>query len=756
MTSEITQVQSESDCPSWMQRAKARFHRRVPVIMQLSAAECGAACLAMVLSYYGRKTRSSECRDAIGIGRDGVSAKTLAQLARSYGLRVRAYSIDELQNLQFVQFPAIAHWRFSHFVVIESWSPKRIVIVDPAQGRRRITPEELDANFTGVVLTFEPGPQFKRRSSAMHLNSEAASWRTYFLGMMQSPGIIRFLLQVLIASLVLQLLGLALPLVTKIIFDNILPYEMVNGLQILGIGVLILILTQFILQYLRAALLIYLQARLDSQLMLGFFEHVLSLPFRFFQQRTSGDLLMRLSSNAAIRETLTSQSISIVLDGALVVVYVVVLLLEQATFGMVVIGLGILQMGIMLATTRRVNALMENDLAAQSESQSYLVEALGGIAILKASGNEHQALDHWTNLFFKQLNISLKRSQLMALTNTLLGTLRNFSPLLLMWYGAQFVLNGEMSLGTLLALNALAVAFLTPLASLVSTAQQLQLVGAHLNRITDVIQEKPDQDATQVMAAPTLKGHIKVDKLSFRYDPHAPWTLHDISVEIKPGQKIALVGPTGSGKSTLAMLLLGLYEPTEGQILYDGLDLLQLEYRSLRRQIGIVLQESFLFSSSIRRNIAFNDPDMGMERVIEAAELACIHPEIAQLPLGYETQLAEGGAGLSGGQRQRLALARALAGQPRVLILDEATSHLDAETERRVDQRLRELDCTRIIIAHRLSTVREADLILVMYEGRIVERGTHQALLDKGGFYAALVQGQIEGSESKSFDTLPL
>jgi len=748
MESEVTPLQD--NCQRWMQHLRAWMpRRRVPVIMQMSSAECGAACLAMILSYHGRKTRSSEIRDAIGIGRDGVSAKILAQQARRFGLRVRAYSIEDLDNLKFVQFPAIAHWRFSHFVVIESWSSNRIVIVDPAQGRRRITQQELDANFTGVILTFEPGPQFKQQAAAERNEAENVSLRSYFLSMVRVPGIVGFMVQVLVASLVLQLFGLAVPLTTKVIFDRLLPFQMENGLQILGIGVLILIATQFVLQFLRAALLIYLQARLDTQLMLGFFEHVLALPFRFFQQRTSGDLLMRLSSNSVIRETLTSQSLSIILDGAFVLIYVAVLLLENAVFGLMVIALAMLQVGILLVTTRRVNALMESDLAAQSESQSYLVEALSGIAILKASGSEHQALDHWTDLFFKQLNISLKRSQLAALTNTLLNTLRTFSPVILIWYGARFVLNGEMSIGTLLALNALAAAFLTPLASLVNTAQQLQLVGAHLNRIADVIREKPDQDASRVKAAPILSGRIQVENVSFRYDPNAPWTLRDISLDIQPGQKIALVGPTGSGKSTLAMLLLGLYEPTEGRILYDGLDLREMEYHTVRRQIGIVLQESFLFSTTIRRNIAFVDPDMDMERVIQAAEMACIHQEIANLPMGYETQLAEGGTGLSGGQRQRLALARALAGNPRVLILDEATSHLDAETERQVDQRLRGLECTRIVIAHRLSTVREADLILVMYEGRIVERGTHKSLLDQGGYYSMLVHGQLEMEAQK-------
>jgi HlyB family type I secretion system ABC transporter len=718
------------------------------VITQMTTLECGAACLAMILSYYGRKTSVSECREAIGVGRDGISAKILAELGRRYGMRVRAYSLEGPEYFRYIQLPAIAHWSFNHFVVIESWSPQKVVIVDPAEGRRRVSPEELDTHFTGVILTFEPGPQFKQQVE-LHLKEhiQPVSWRAYCLGILRLPAISLFLVQVLIASMVLQFLGLMIPLFTKVIFDSILPLGMDSLLPALGIGGLLVIGTQFVLQFLRSGLLIYLQARLDSQLMLGFFEHMLSLPFRFFQQRTSGDLLMRLGSNAVIREMLTSQSLSIVLDGLFVLVYLAVLLWQSLTFGLMVVVLGLLQVGIMLLTARRFHLLMESDLSAQADSQSYLVEALNGIAILKASGNEHQALDHWSDLFFKQLNVSLKRSQLNVLSGSLLSSLRAFSPMALLWVGTQMVLEGDMSMGTLLALNTLAASFLTPLASLVNTAQQLQLVRAHLNRISDVVQEKPDQDRSQVSPAPVLSGRIEIKNVNFRYDPHSPLTLQNINVSIYPGQKIALVGPTGSGKSTLALLLLGLYAPTEGEILYDGINVQQMEYQSLRQQIGVVLQESALFSTSIRHNIAFNDPDMAMERILEAAECACIHDEIALLPMGYETRLAEGGMGLSGGQRQRLALARALAGQPRVLILDEATSHLDAETERQVDQKLRNLDCTRILIAHRLSTVREADLILVLREGQIVERGTHQELLNRGGFYAALVHGQIENQK---------
>lgn len=711
--------------------------RRVPVRLQLSAVECGAACLAMILSYHGRQTRVAECRDWIGIGRDGVTAEAIARAGRAFGLRVKAYTVEELADFKYITLPAIAHWNFEHFVVVERWSPKRVEIVDPGGGRRQLTPAQFNANFTGVVLTFEPGVRFERhRRQAQH------SWFNYPIQYgLYAP---RLLGQLLGASLLLQLLGLALPVFTKILVDRILPLQIADVMPILGVGMAIAVLSQMVIHYLRAALLIYLQARTDTRLMLNFFEHLLTLPFRFFEQRTTGDLLMRLGSNTTIRETLTSQTLSVILDGAFVLGYLVILLVENSFFGITVLIAGGLQVLVLLGTTSRMHDLMQQDLWAQAESQSYLVEALTGIETLKAFGSEDRALDRWSNLFFNQLNVSLQRNHLTAVIDTVMLALRTFSPLMLLWVGALQVLNGTMSLGTMLALNAIASAFLLPLASLVTNGQRLQLVSAHLERLVDVLEAEPEQDLLLVKAAPKLSGRIELKQVSFRFDPNAPWVLRNVSLAVEPGQKIALVGRSGSGKSTLAKLLLGLYLPTEGEILYDGIPLQALNWRTLRRQFGVVLQEASIFSSSIRQNIALNQPSLSLDRIVRAAKLAAIHDDIVQLPMGYGTRVAEGGSGLSGGQRQRLAIARALAHQPAILLLDEATSHLDVVTEGLVEQNLSRLSCTRIAIAHRLSTVRNADLILVLDAGTIVERGSHEELLARQGYYAAIVRSQLE------------
>jgi ATP-binding cassette subfamily B protein len=710
--------------------------KRVPVVLQMTSQECGAACLSMVLTYYGRETTLNECRKYLPSGRDGITARAIAQAARDLGLRVRAFSLEP-PSLAQVRLPAIVHWNFDHFLVLESWSPQVVEVTDPAVGRRRLSAEEFSAGFTGVVLTLEPSANFQRQRS-----QDKLSWRSYLGRLLQTPGARGSLAQILAASALLQVLGLVFPLFTMVVVDTILPAQDFSLLTMLGIGMVILVLAQVILSYLRGAMALYLEAHLDVEVMLGFFEHVLTLPFRFFHERTSGDLLMRLGSISIIREVLTGQTVSGILDGAMVVFYLAVLLIWQPLFGLLTLVFGCVLVLLLLGTTRRLYELTERDLAAQAESQGYLVEALTGIATLKAAASEDRAMDHWSNLFFKQLNISLRRGHVSNLVETGQDAIGALAPVVLLWLGALWVLQGNMSLGTMLAVVTLAMAFLGPLASLVSTTQQVQLVGAHLERIADVVETTPEQDAQKVQSAPKLTGHIEVRDASFRYHPQAPWAIRHVSLIVEPGQKVAIVGPTGSGKSTLAMLLLGLYPLDEGEILYDGLPLPTLNYRTLRSQFGVVLQEPSLFSGSIRRNIASNDPDLSLEQISESAQLAAIHDEIDSLPMGYNTVIAEGGVDLAGGQRQRLAIARALAHRPTLLLLDEATSHLDALTESIVDQNLSELECTRIVIAHRLSTVRNADLILVLDAGVIVERGAHRDLLALGGAYATLVHDQ--------------
>lgn len=715
---------------------KHPFRRqRVPVLLQLNATECGAACLAMVLGFHGRPTRVADVRDLTGVGRDGLNASALINAAAHYGLTMKAFSLQP-SHFPLVPLPAIVHWDFDHFVVVERWSPASVTIVDPGSGRHRIDAKEFSNRFTGVVLACETTEDFDR-----NVDRPTPQWRSYLRDLLtQAPDV---LLQVLAASIVLQVLGLAVPVLTKVVVDQVLTASITGLLPMIGIGLVIVVLSQLVTTYLRSSLLISLQAKVDQHLMLGFFRHLMALPYRFFEQRTTGDLMMRLTSNAQVRDILTSQTLSVVIDGSLIFIYLGFLLLRAPSFGVTVLLVASAQVALLLGSRRAIHELTQRDLVAQSGSQAYLVEAIKGIATLKASGAEERTLEHWSGLFAEQVTASVRRSHLSAVIGTMLTVLRTLAPLALLWVGARQVLDGSMSLGTMLALQALAINVLTPLASLVGNAQQLQMVGAHLERLADVLDAEPEAtDGVEL----EITGRIELDEVSFRYDERARPVLRGISLAIEPGQKIALVGPTGSGKSTLAKVLLGLYDPSAGEVRYDRVPMAKLDRRSLRRQLGVVMQEPVLFSGSIRENIAFNDASLAPEQVVQAATMAGIHEEIMMFPMGYDTWLAEGGGGLSGGQRQRLALARALAHRPRILLLDEATSNLDVATEARIERNLRGAASTRIVIAHRLSTIRDADLILYLDDGMIVEQGTHDELMALGERYAALVDRQLAGS----------
>jgi HlyB family type I secretion system ABC transporter len=692
----------------------------------------------MVLNYYGYATTTSEVQERCGVGRDGLTALEIVKSARLYGLRVRAVSLN-LEDFRFVALPAIVHWEFNHFLIVERWSNSGVEVLDPAVGRRKLTLEEFDEGFTGVTMMLEPGTQFETRSSQKSLTPWA-----YMRSLLQMRGII---FQIIGASLLLQVLGLGSPLLTQVVVDRILPGKDPDMLTLLAVGVLILIAMQGIAGFLRSTLLIYLQTRIDTDMMLNFFEHMLSLPYRFFQLRLNGDLLARVNSNQAIRDLLTNQLISTLLDGGTVIVYFVILYFLSKLIAEVTLAIGAVQIFLLLVTSPVIRRMTQRDLEARGKTQGYMNEILSGIVTLKAAGAERRAFSRWENLFFEEMNISLRLSYLSLVISTVVGIVSLLSPLLLLWIGAKLVIAGTMSVGTMLALDTLAAQLLGPLSSLASSIQDVQIVRAHFARIADVIGTQPEQDATQSYTPHTLRGGIDLRHVSFSYDQNTPPILKDVNVKIYPGQKVALVGRTGSGKSTLGKLLVGLITPTKGSIVFDGVPFDQLSYQDIRSQFGVVMQESFIFSGSIWENIALNNPDMHMDQIVEAAQMAAIDEDIEKMPMGYDTLVSEGGSALSGGQRQRLSLARALANHPALLLLDEATSALDVVTERIVERNLRRLPCTQIIIAHRLSTIRNADVILVLDRGHIVEQGSHEQLLRKNGFYTQLVQTQMQNGE---------
>lgn len=709
--------------------------RRIPFVQQLTDTECGVACLAMVLAYLGKSVARDDVRAILAAGRDGTSARKIVQAAQHFGLRARAVKL-KLEALAHLAPGAILHWDFNHFVVFERLVGRGVDIVDPAVGGRRVPLDEVSRLFTGVALVFEPSERFEPGAAARgrrpvhQVLLASGSWARIFT-----------------TSFFLQLLALAFPLLTGAVVDRVVPRADRHLLLVVSVGLASIVCFHFLASMVRSHLLLKLRAVFDARMTASFLDHLISLPYAYFQRRSAGDLLMRLNSNTTIREILTASVLSALLDGAMVLLYLTLLLLLSATLGAVVLALGAIQIAAVLLVRPKQKEINATLLTKQARLQGYQIEMLAGMETLKGMGCEQRAEVRWSDLFVEVLNTSLRGGRLSALSESVSATVSMGAPLIVLLIGASQVLSGELSLGSMLALNTFAVGLLDPLSSLVATAAQLQLLDGYAERIDDVLRAPIEQEPSAARASHELRGAIELDRVSFRYGPLEPLVVDDVSVRVAPGQLVAVVGRSGSGKSTLASLLLGLYAPSSGRVLYDGANLRELELRSVRRQLGIVAQRPYLFGTSIRDNIAFSDPDLPFEAIQRAAERAQIHDEIVKMPMGYETLLLDGGGSLSGGQRQRVALARALVREPAILLLDEATSALDAITERKVQEQLARLRCTRIVIAHRLSTIRDADVILVMDKGRIVERGTHAELLARQGLYAELIAGQLAARE---------
>lgn len=637
--------------------------------------------------------------------------------------------------------PVIAYWEGFHYIVLYEAKPDRVVVADPAVGLRRLSREEFTKGWTGYLLLLTATPR---------LEGVKESKTTFgrFLPMLKPYRTLLF--EIFLASLILQLFGLASPIFTQVIIDQVLVHKSTSMLNVMLVGMLIIAVFQTATAALRYYLLVHTTRRIDMQMVVDFYRHVLGLPMRYFEERKVGDILKRFNENARIREFLTGRALGVVLDCLMVFVYLALMFYYNVKLTLVALvfipGYTILTLVVTPIFKRQYREYFEK--AAEADSQ--MVESVTGVGTVKAAAAERRIRWKLEGLIVKSLNVQF-RTALSGMAVISIGQmLQTLNIIFLFWYGARLVIAGELSVGQLVAFNVLVSNVTRPILSLVDLWREFQEINIGLERLNEVFDARPEEDSAKkaLIRMPRVRGHIKFDGVTFRYPTRSDKNaLQNINLEIYPGQTVALVGRSGAGKSTFANLLLRLHEPNEGRILVDGYDLRQVSISSLRAQIGVVPQDVFLFSGTIRENIAFGDQDAPLEEVVGAAMLAGAHEFISELPLGYETKIGERGQSLSGGQKQRIAIARALFKKPRILIFDEATSALDTESERAIQQNLDNIlkDRTTLVIAHRLSTVRNADLIVVIDRGAVLETGTHYSLMEQKGLYYYLNSQQLEG-----------
>ncbi|WP_019501028.1 ABC transporter transmembrane domain-containing protein [Pseudanabaena sp. PCC 6802] len=715
-----------------------RVIRRYPFFQQQSASDCGAACLVMVSRYWGKHFSVNRLREIANVDRNGASLRGLAAAAESVGFTTRPVKAS-LNKLAEQNLPAIVHWEGRHYIVVYRVTRDRAIVCDPAIGQRVLTHTEFLSGWTGYTLLLQP--------TALLRNTEETKqsfWQ--FFELIKPHRLI--LLEVFIASILIQIFGLVTPLFTQLLLDRVLVQRSDLTLTAVGIGLLIFSLFRVAMTGLRQYFLDQTANRVDLALIVGFISHTFRLPLKYFESRYVGDIISRVQENRKIQRFLTGEALSIILDLLTVFIYVGLMFWYSWKMGLLV--LVIIPPFVLLAlfATPFLQRISREIFSAYNEETGYLIQALTGIRTVKALAVEQTVRWRWEEFFGKSI---LKNFSGQSIGNTLQifsSTIEAVMTTILLWFGAWQVIQNELTIGQLIAFNMLLGNVINPFKRLIVLWNELQEVIIAVERINDVIDADPEEDlhhqARQFL--PPIKGFIRFLSVTFRYHPESDVnTLENLSFDIQPGQMVALVGRSGSGKTTISKLLLGLYPPTSGKILIDGYDVSTLSLRSLRQQIGVVDQDTFLFGSTIRENISLGHPQATLEEVIEAAEQAGAHQFIKELPMGYETQIGEGGGMLSGGQRQRLAIARALLGNPRLLILDEATSNLDAESERIIQTNLNKIlkDRTTLVIAHRLSTVRNADLILVLDRGILIESGNHNELMAKCGHYFYLNQQQL-------------
>ena len=716
--------------------------KRFALVQQAEEMDCGAACLAMVCKHYGIPMTLGKLRELANVTTQGATLDSLARAGESLGFTARGVqcTYDALLGLEL---PFIVHWEGYHYVVVYGISKRQVWVADPAVGFKKLSVEEFERGWSGTCLAFTPG------QNVVQLAASRSPW-VRFVGYLKPYK--RILAHLFLATFVIQVLGIVPPVIIQNVLDGVIVHHNTSLLHLLVIGLVISSAFSQLISTIRAFLANFMVRNMDFAMMSQFFKHTLSLPLSFFASRKTGDIFARFQENQTIRAFLTESTVTTMLNLLMVFIYFTIMFLYNVKLTVLLLAFVIPIVALTVVATPRIKNYAREAFTAATDAKAFLMESLGGAETIKGMGIERPVRLKWEKKYAKALDVQY-RAQAFNILVALGGQLLNAATTIaILWFGANLVLAHELTIGQLIAFNALMASVLTPLMGLVGLWNLLNDAGVAMERLGDVLdippEQKPGELASRIVL-PDLKGEIRLDGVYFRYGgSDAPYVLENLTLDVKPGELVAIVGRSGSGKTTLAKLLVGFYPPTEGRLTVDGYDMNVIDKEHYRAQVGYVMQSNLLFSGTIAENIASGHESPDRRRIEEVAKMADAHGFIAKMPLRYEQVVGERGIGLSGGQIQRLCIARALYHDPRLLVFDEATSALDTQSESNIIGNMHDIlkGRTAVIIAHRLSTIMRADKILVLYEGAIVEHGQHDELVARRGMYYQLVQRQLSAA----------